>query len=294
MEYRQLGKTSLKVSVIGIGAEYLKKVPTEEVMRIYSLALKEGVNYFDLVWSLPKITDGLKTVLEKESSKPVIAFHLCSCISNGQYKRSRNPAECEKYLRLLLDLLNMDSAPVLNIHYVPNMEVWREVNRKGIVALAQKLKKEKLAEAISVSTHEPEVVKVAAESGLVDSIMHQVNAANHGYGARDEALKACLRLGVGVVAMKPFAGGELLKAGREVRIPAYKTGWKTLTMRVPPEATSAKLLNYTLSQPAVCTAVTGISSLKELNANLTYLNASDNEKDHSRLIETLETERTKK
>ena len=131
MEYRQLGKTHLKVSVIGVGTEHLKKLSPEDVTQIITLALEEGVNYFDLVWTLPNILEGFQQSLQHSNVKAHVAFHLGSCINNGKYKRSRNPAECEKYLRTLLDQLNMDSAPVLNIHYVNDLKEWKEVNRKG-------------------------------------------------------------------------------------------------------------------------------------------------------------------
>jgi len=288
MEYRHLGKTGLKVSIIGIGNEHLKKVPAEEITRILSLALREGVNYFDLVWSFPNIIDGLDVALHKENANAVLAFHLGSCISNGKYKRSRDPSECEKHLRLLLERLNLDYAPVLTIHYVPNLRIWRELSRRGIISLAKRLKQEGLAKALSVSTHDPEVVKSAAESGIVDCVMHQINAANHMYFARTEALRVCSRLGVGIVAMKPFAGGELLKPGKKVTIPIYKTGWKMRTITVPQETTTTKLLSYTLNQPGVCTAVMGIASFKELTDNLNYLNASKQDKDYAALIKNLE------
>ncbi len=289
MEYRQLGKTCLKVSVIGIGAEHLKSLQAEEISQIIDLALDEGINYFDLVWSLPNITEGFKQSLRSHNAKAHIAFHLGSCVSNGKYKRSRDPAECEKYLRTLLDQLNMDSAPILNIHYVPNLKVWTEINKKGILALAQKLKEQRIAKIISISTHDPEVIKLAAASGIIESVMHQVNMANHAYTARDEALKTCRVLGIGVAAMKPFAGGELLKAGQKVKIPAYKSGWKTITLNIPACATPAKLLSYALSQTGVCTAVTGVSSIKELTANIAYLKASPSEKDYRPLLESLVT-----
>jgi aryl-alcohol dehydrogenase-like predicted oxidoreductase len=62
-----------------------------------------------------------------------------------------------------------------------------------------------------------------------------------------------------------------------------------MMLDIPACATSTKLLSYTLSQPGVCTAVTGVSSIKELNANLAYLKASPNEKDYSPLLENLAT-----
>lgn len=290
MEYRRLGKIDLRVSVIGIGAEYLKKIPAEEIRQITNLAIKEGVNYFDFVWNLPNIIEGFRQSLKEQNKKLNLVFHLGSCVESGRYKRSRKPSECEKQLPSFLSQLDLDSAPILNIHYVPNLKIWREVNEKGITALAKRLKEKGLAEIISVSTHEPEVIKLAASSGLVDSIMYQVNVANHMYEARDQALRICSELGIGVVAMKPFAGGLLLKAGQKVKIPAYKSGWKTMEFKVPKCSTSTKLLSYTLNQRSVCTAVTGVSSIEDLIKNLAYLNASSEEKDYTVLLEELEIE----
>lgn len=284
MKYRQLGKTDLKVSPIGIGTEHLKKLPAEEIKRIIDLAISVGVNYFDLVWFLPNIMEGFRQSLHGQSENAILAFHLGSCIRDGKYERSRDPARCEKQLMDCLSLLDFDHAPILNIHYVGTLKVWQQVNRNGILALAERLRDEGLARIISVSTHDPEVIKLAASTGVVDSIMHQVNLSNHRYAARNEALRRCDELGVGVVAMKPFAGGLLLKAGKKVRIPAYKSGWKTMVFNVPECATPTKLLSYTLSQRGVCTAVTGVTSLEELTRNLTYLTASPIERDYAALL----------
>jgi hypothetical protein len=286
MEYRTLGKTGLRASVIGIGVEHLKDVPAEEIEEILRMALREGVNYIDLVWALPNIVDGLSAALENEEEKPIIAFHLGSCIVNGKYTRSRDPDKCETHLMNQLELLDMDCAPVANIHYVPGLKAWREVERRGLLALAGRLKNEGMARAVSVSTHDPEILMLAAESG-VEVVMYQLNAANHGFDLRDRALESCRRLGVGVVAMKPFAGGELLKAGKRVRIPAYKTGWKMIDMRIPSSVTPVNLLSYTLSQPGVCTAVTGVSSTRELASDLAYLKASEEDRHHAFVVQGL-------
>lgn len=284
IEYRRLGKTGLKVSVLGVGAEYLKKLSSETIMQIFNLAMDEGINYFDLVWSFPSIIQGLKQALESQHKEVNIAFHLGSCIENGKYLRSRDPEKCETQLRNFLSQLNMDSAPILNIHYIPNLRVWQEVNRKGILTLATRLKDEGIANYISASIHDPEIVKLAASTGAIDCIMYQVNLANHEHLARNEALKLCAELGVGIIAMKPFGGGTLLKRGREVKIPAYKSGWKSMTLKIPEDSNSTRLLNYALSQPAVCVALTGVSSVKELAENIAYLDASPEEREYKALL----------
>ncbi|MGD6807135.1 MAG: aldo/keto reductase [Candidatus Bathyarchaeia archaeon] len=289
MQYRDLGKTGFKISVIGLGVEYLKKASVNDISKLFTVAFEEGVNYIDLVWTMPNIIEGLKTVINTTGKPPVLAFHLGSCLKNGCYRRSRNPIECEAYLRELLDTLDLDSAPILNIHYAANLDIWKELNRKGIVTLAQKLKTEGTAKAVEISTHEPEVIKVAVESGVVDCVMHQVNVANHFYAARDEALRLCHDRSVGVVAMKPLVGGELLKAGLKVKVAAYKTGWKNMTVNVPQNTNPSALLNYVLCQPGVCTAVTGVSSIEELTADLKLFSASEAEKDYRQLIECIKT-----
>ena len=287
MKYRRLGKTKLKVSPIGIGTEHLKKLPAEVIRQIIDFAIRAGVNYFDLVWYLPNIMEGFRQSLQGRSRKPILAFHLGSCIRDGKYERSRDPAHCEKQLIDFLSQLDFEYAPILNIHYVGNLKVWQQVNRKGILALAERLRDEGLARIISVSTHDPEVIKLAASTGVIDSVMHQVSIANHMYEARNEALRRCNELGVGVVAMKPFAGGLLLKAGKKVKIPAYKSGWKTMVFKVPECVTPTKLLSYTLSQPGVCTAVAGVSSLEELTRDLAYSNSSAVERDYTELLAEL-------
>jgi predicted aldo/keto reductase-like oxidoreductase len=284
MEYRQLGKTDLKVSSLGIGAEHFKKLPAEEISQIISFAIRAGVNYFDLVWFLPNIIEGFRQSLQSQSRKPILAFHLGSCIRDGKYERSRDPAYCEKQLIDFLSQLDYDYAPVLNIHYAGTLKIWKQINRKGILALAERLRDEGLARVVSVSTHDPEVIKLAASTDVIDSIMHQINIAGHNYEARNEALRKCDELGIGVVAMKPFAGGLLLKTGKKVKIPAYKSGWKTMVFKVPECVTPTKLLSYTLSQRGVCTAVMGVSSLEELTSDLAYLSSSAMERDYAKLL----------
>jgi len=285
MQYRQLGNTGFKVSVLGVGSEYLKRLSTEQVKQIVSCALMEGVNYFDLVWSFPAMLEGFKQALDEHHKEACLVFHLGSCIQNGRYQRSRDPQECEKQLRKCLSQLGMDHAPILNIHYVPNLKVWQEINKKGILGLATRLKDEGTAKVISASIHDPEVVELAAATGAIDAIMCQVNLANHKNPKRNEALLRCKERGVGVVAMKPFAGGTLLQRGREVKIPAYKSGWKSMTVKVSESSTPLRLLNYVLNQPAVCTALTGVMSVEELRENISFLTASPEALDYKMLLE---------
>ena len=54
MQFRELGKTGLKVGVIGLGTEYLHKTPRENVVSVIHKALDHGVNYEETVSGLSR------------------------------------------------------------------------------------------------------------------------------------------------------------------------------------------------------------------------------------------------
>jgi len=151
----------------------------------------------------------------------------------------------------------------------------------GVLDLAVRLRDEGLGEIIGISTHELGVVRCAVDHPEISSVMYQVNMANHTLTCRDEVLSYCSEKGVGLVAMKPYAAGNLLKTGRKVKFPDYKTGGLKAEFRIPKTITDVKCLQYTLDQPGVNCVVTGSNGIEELESTLRYLSATDDEKDYT-------------
>lgn len=58
MKYRELGKTGLKVSEIGIGTEDLVKANKAVIKDVVSAAVEAGCNYFDVLFDNPEYLDG--------------------------------------------------------------------------------------------------------------------------------------------------------------------------------------------------------------------------------------------
>lgn len=285
MEYRTLGKTELTVGVIGLGTEYLNKQPQNTVGSVVQKAIEHGVNYIDLVFSFSEYLHNFNTALEGLREQVILAAHLGSTEKNGQYRKTRNVSECEKGFQNTLSELGTEYADIVNIHFVKTEKQYKEVISRGIIDLAQKLKQEGKARFIGMSTHDPLVAVHAAETGAVDVVMIQVNLANNAMPHRNEMLSVCAKEGVGVVAMKPFAGGKLLQRNKTVNIAAYQTGWKSVKKKIPSVITPVQCLSYTLSQVGVCTVVPGVSNGEELNDVLSFLDATDEEKDFSGLLE---------
>lgn len=286
MEYRTFGRTGLDVSVIGLGTEYLfkkaYKQSRDNVISVVEEAIKNGVNYFDLIFSISDFLEDLAHGIGSNRSKIILTAHLGSCDRNGRYYKSRSPVVCEKTFERLLEIFNTGYIDIANIHYIQKQEEYDQVTAPGkILDLALKLKEEGKTRFVGMSTHNPLIATQAAKTGHFDMIMIQVNLANNVMPSRNEMLRTCAKEGVAVVAMKIFAGGKLLQKNRKVNIAAHQTGGVRLTKKIPTEITPVKCINYTLSQPGVCTVVPGVKNLAELHECLDYLNASEEDKDYS-------------
>ncbi len=275
MEYRSLGNTGLTVSTLGMGVEHLKRSSKEYIAEIVKEAVSDGVNYFDLVWSLPQVIEGVSQGIG-DNENIHLAVHLGSSYRNGKYVKAKVVRKCEETFRETLERLNQDSVSIINLHYVKGLKQWNDVTKpQGVLDLAVKLRDEGLGKHVAISTHTLSVVELAAEHPEISSVMYQVNLANHNLQGRDEALKLCSDMGMGVVAMKPYAAGNLLKVNRKVNFPEYKTGGVRAELRIPGSMTNIKCLHYSLSQPGVNCVVSGPKTVQELQSTLSYFHSSE-------------------
>jgi predicted aldo/keto reductase-like oxidoreductase len=248
MEYRPLGATGLDVSVLGVGVEHLKNLPVERIASVIRKAVGRGVNYFDLVWNFPNVIAGVANGIADSKEDVHLAVHLGSCHREGKYVKSRTPRRCEAVFRESLERLDIEGV-VINIHYVRTLKEWRDVTKaKGILDLALKLRDEGLGKSIALSTHDVRVVELAAKHPEIGSIMYQVNMGNHQHEGRDEVLRLCADTGTGVVAMKPYAKGKLLRAGRTINLSTFDTGGLKRKLKIPQSNTVIRCLSYALSQ----------------------------------------------
>ena len=85
MRYRELGRTGLKVSEIGLGAEWLERHNTEEVKEIIDVCQKEGINILDCWMSEPNVRSNIGLALKGRREQWVIQGHIGSVWLNGQY-----------------------------------------------------------------------------------------------------------------------------------------------------------------------------------------------------------------
>jgi predicted aldo/keto reductase-like oxidoreductase len=95
------------------------------------------------------------------------------------------------------------------------------------------------------------------------------------YPTKQELYQLCGEYDVPIVAMKPYAGGNVLKNHEEGRL-------KGLLSLTP-----VQCISYVLSYPQVACPVPGFKDVNELNQALAYLNANDAEKDFSEINDSI-------
>ncbi len=280
MDHRKLGRTGLDASVIGLGTEYLKGQPRETVVSVIREAVERGVNYFDVLFAFPEYLDNLGVAFEGRRERVILTGHLGSTVKDGQYCKSRSVRRSEEFFLDVLTRLGTDRVDIAFLHNFNTVTDYeRAMKPKGLLGLAHRLQQEGRAQFIGISVHNVEVAAMAVESGQIDVVMFPVNLAANAMPGRNDMLSLCARQGIGVVAMKPFAGGKLLRGSGTVRMAKYQTGGESFKTRIASPITPVQCLSYVLAQTGVSVALPGVKNAAELDAALHTLGASVEERD---------------
>lgn len=289
MEYRELGRTGIKVSVIALGCEGFVANEGALTEQLLNAAEQGGINCIDLYAPQPEMRSRLGKWLRGRRGKFVLQAHLCTVWQEGQYKRTREIGEVKASFEDLLTRLATDYIDIGMIHYVDSLEDWEAVAGGPVMAYAREMQAQGKIRYIGLSSHNPAAAMQAVQSGLIDVLMFSVNPcydlqpANEDCYAlwdgknydrqlvnmdpeREALYETCSRLGVAITVMKAFGGGDLLD---EELSPAGKA----LTVN--------QCLHYALTRPGVAAVMSGAHTVDELEKCLEYTTATDVEKDYA-------------
>ena len=285
MIFKELGKTGLKVSEIGLGTEYLFSESKETTVDVISYAIKCKVNYLDILFTVKNYLEKLAVAIKGHRNQLIITGHIGTKDNNGRFQKTRNLEECKLEFLKLLDILDIDYVDILNIQFVTQKDLPQIYNSGGLLELATSLQEEGKAKYIGMSTHNISIAIQSANSGKFDTIMFPINIINHYLEGREELLVTCLKKEIGLIAIKPFARGKLLMRNRTVYFAKYQTGGLSLKKKVPRDLTPSECINYVNSLKGISVVLGGVKSVGELRENLKYSNLQERKRDLASLIE---------
>ena len=167
MRYRKLGKTGLMVSEIGFGGEWLERHEMNESIELMKYAHSLGVNIIDCWMPDPKSRDIIGAAMEGCREEWFVQGHIGSTHQNGQYVRTRDLAFVKPAFEDLLTRLKTDYIDLGMIHYVDSQDQWDECMNTDYIRYVKELKEAGTIRHIGMSTHNPKIAKMAAESGFI-------------------------------------------------------------------------------------------------------------------------------
>lgn len=286
MKYRILGKSSLKISEIGVGTEYLARQSTDTIIQTVHSAIEAGINYIDVLFAFPPYLQALGQAIEPMRDKVNLAIHIGAGVVNGKHRKIRNPKSAQEAFNDVLTQLNIDYVDVAIIQNVYAKEYDKIMKPTGLINFAEELKETQLAKYLGVSIHDPKLAHEAILTGKFDLLMSQFNLFAEEIPERVELIQQCDDSQIAFVAIKPYAGGHLLKTGRKMRVPSYKSGGEVKEIKLPKtEYMTTRCLSYILDHKGVTTVIPGVKNSDELQQTLNYYTVSPQQKDYRFLFE---------
>jgi len=257
MQYRQLGRTGLKVSVTGLGSlGFLRaKSSPEDVAKMVDRAHAGGMNFLDTGYAYGRgeCDKMIGKAIEKNSSDWVILAR----------SHMRDPAEFETTMNETFDNLRRDVLDIFQLHDITRPADYEATKQPGsIYDVALKAKEQGRIRFLGISTHATaEIVRDMIESGRYDVITISYNVANSQRNfadgedmarTADELLPLAAEHGIGITIMKPFGGGVLVQTrigpdGKEVSIPPLD------------------LLRFCVTNPLVACVTPGVENVEHVD-----------------------------
>jgi predicted aldo/keto reductase-like oxidoreductase len=247
MEKRILGKTGWSVSTVSFGAIKLPRISLKECEPLLNRALDSGINYIDTADCYGDSEEKIGQVLKKRRKE----FYLSTKVDERDGPGVR--AKLDRCLRRL----QTDWIDLLFFHDVRGGEYERIFNTGGLEELHKAQKKGEITQ-IGISIHNNlSMMRQAIESGIFSVLMVAYSALDEDRLTAD-LLPLAASKGVGLVAMKPLAGGRLGDTPSR--------GWNKTFYHGESPAQIA--LRYVLFNPNITCAIPGMMATEELEENL--------------------------
>jgi predicted aldo/keto reductase-like oxidoreductase len=247
MEKRTLGKTGWGISVIGFGGIKLSRLSHKECEILLNRAIDSGINFVDTADCYGDSEAKIGTALRTRRKE----FYLSTKIDE------RDGSGVEKKLQRCLRRLKTDWIDLVLFHDVRGSEYDRIFDSGGLEAL-EKAKRQGTILEIGISIHHSlPMMRAAIESGLFSALMVSYSALDEDRLAAD-ILPMAYENGVGLIAMKPLAGGILAERASSIKNRKLNLG----------ESLAQICLGYVLTNPNITCAIPGMMKLYELDENL--------------------------
>jgi L-galactose dehydrogenase len=278
MGYRQLGQTSLSVSMVGFGASPLGDVfgctdPEEAVSAIH-FAIDQGINFFDVspYYGLTLAETRLGEALQGRRDRVVLATKCCRY---GENVFDFSAARIARSIDESLGRLRTDHVDLLQAHDVEFGRV-QQIVEETIPAM-RKLQQQGKTRYIGISGYSLPVLIQIAEQAQVDTILTYCHHNLMVTGIDDVLLPLAKQQGIGVINASALHMGLLTENGPPAWHPAPQevkaAGRQVMELcREHGVNGSEVALRFCFAHPAVASTLVGMATRGQVESSLRALN----------------------
>jgi aryl-alcohol dehydrogenase-like predicted oxidoreductase len=271
VEKRQLGKTDMRVSVLGFGGAEIgyEGAAPEAVARLLNGALDAGLNAIDTA----ECYEGSEELIGQAVGgrrKDYYLFTKCGH-PEGAPAEDWRPESLLRSIERSLRRLRTDHVDLIQLHSCSEGEL-----RKGdAIAALERAREHGYARYVGYSG-DGSAARYAVECGRFDVLQTSVNVADQ--EALDLTLPLARQRGTGVIAKRPLANA-VWRYPERPKNAYYQPYWERMRklaydfVRGDPKEAAAKALRFTLSVPGVATAIVGTKRPERWAENAALLQA---------------------
>lgn len=198
MKYIELGKTGLKCAEVSFGGIPVQRSDAANTMKVVDALEKHGINFIDTARGYTVSEGYLGAALVGRRDKFILATK----------SMARSYDAMAKDIETSLNLLRTDYIDLYQIHNLPVGEIETIFAPGGAYSALLDAKEAGKIGHIGVTAHSVETLeKILSDySECFETFMFPYNIVElHG----SEVLKAAREKGIGIICMKPLAGGNL-------------------------------------------------------------------------------------
>ena len=225
MEYRELGKTGLKISTLGFGGIPIQRIDVAGTKVLMHQMMASGVNYIDTARGYTVSESYLGEALEGIRDNFVLATK----------SMSRTADAMAADIEISLKNLRTDYIDLYQVHN-PTVQQLEQVCAEGgaLEALLAAKAAGKVGH-LGVTAHAADTVEKALELDWVETIMFPYNIVET---QGEDLIEKCREKNVGFIVMKPLAGGAIEDATLAMR---FVCANKNISVVIPGMADIAEL-----------------------------------------------------
>jgi predicted aldo/keto reductase-like oxidoreductase len=240
MQTRQLGKTGIKLSVLGLGGVVVMKEEQTQANRMVAEAIDAGINYFDVAPLYQDAQQRMGPALEPYRDGVTLA---CKTMERTASRARRELDDSLKKLRT-------DHFDIYQMHALTSVDEAKQVlGPGGAIEAFIEAKQAGKVRHIGFSAHDQDAALLMIASGLFDTVLFPLNYVMIERGHFGPALlDAANERGMGILALKAIARTNVPEGVDK----PYDKCWYTPEDR--PDVAHL-MLRYTLNLPGVTAAL---------------------------------------